>query len=308
MAHRTRAAGHFPGMVQWKMTSAHPAGVLASLLTALLAGCSQDASPTAPSPQAPQAPAPPSSPLPATPELAVVGNPESPAGATWTLRGVLDGLPVDLEGVLLKPAGPGPFPAVVLSHGYGGSAAEYGRALGREMRTWGVVAIAVNYTHAAGVPAGAPGTPDDLGASAANVHRAHATVAVLGRLGYVDVARIAAHGHSMGAFVTTAFVAARPAEVRVASHTAGGVRPDGIPFAPAPGLADAARITTPYQWHHGAEDDVVPVAMDQLFEAALDAAGVPHEGHRYPGLRHHIGAHPEVLARIRAWYAAHGLF
>jgi hypothetical protein len=49
------------------------------------------------------------------------------------------------------------------------------------------------------------------------VFRAHAAVTVLARLGYVDVRRLAAHGHIMGAFVTTAFVAAYPGDVRLAS-------------------------------------------------------------------------------------------
>jgi dienelactone hydrolase len=142
----------------------------------------------------------------------------------------------------------------------------------------------------------------------ANVIRAHATLSVLARLGYVDLSRVAAHGHSMGAFVTTAFVAAYPADIRVASHTAGGVRPDAIPFAPAPGITPAALIRTPYQWHHGAADDVVPLAMDQLFDAALDRGGAPHQGHVYPGERHDIAQHGEVLDRVRAWYGSHGMF
>ena len=121
-------------------------------------------------------------------------------------------------------------------------------------------------------------------------------------------ARIAAHGHSMGAFVTTAFAAAHGDLLRVASHTAGGVRPDAIPFAAAPALTQAGLIRTPYQWHHGEADDVVPLAMDQLFEAALDASGVPHEGHVYASEAHDIARHPEVLGRIRAWYATHGMF
>jgi dienelactone hydrolase len=292
-------------MVQWKMTFAHPATILASLLSACLAGCNQDASPTAPSPSSPQAPAPPSAPA-ATAELTVSGDPESAAGASWTLRGTLDGVAVDLQGVLLKPRGAGPFPAVILSHGYGGSA-QFGGSLGRVMRDWGLVSIATNYTHAGGVPLGAPGTTDDPGASPANVLRARATLAVLGRTGYVDLSRVAAHGHSMGAFVTTAFVAAHPGAVRAASHTAGGVRPDTIPFAAAPGMASAALIRTPYQWHHGEADDVVPLAMDQLFDAALAAGSGPNEGHVYPGERHDIAQHPTVLQRIRSWYAAHGV-
>ena len=245
---------------------------------------------------------------PDSPALSIDGDPESESGATWTLVGTLDGTFVDVRGVLLKPSGTGPFPAVVLSHGANGNAERYGGALGSVMRTWGLVCIAVNYTHAGGVPVGSPGTVLEPGASPANAFRAHAAVTVLKRLRYVDVRRVAAHGHSMGAFVTTAFAAAYPADVRVASHTAGGVlldllHHDGVPI---PSVAEAQRIQTPYQWHHGLLDYVVPFVLDERFDSVLTAA---HEGHLYPRLRHgEVATHPEMLSRVRAWYTANGMF
>ena len=245
---------------------------------------------------------------PGDPALSIAGDPESASGATWTLVGTLDGTTVDLQGILLKPRGRGPFPAVVLSHGAGGNAQSYGRALGSVMRTWGLVCIAVNYTHVRGAPLGAPGTLLQQGASPANAFRAHAAVTVLARLRYVDVRRVAAHGHSMGAFVTTAFVAAYPADVRVASHTSGGVLLDaihreGMPF---PSVAQARRIQAPYQWHHGLLDYAVPFLLDRRFDSVLTA---PHEGHLYRRLRHaEVATDPEVLSRVRAWYTAHGMF
>src|SRR5262249_48720251 len=272
------------------------------LLLSLLGGlsaCHHGVSPTSPSAR-------PSSP-PGT-KLTIAGDPESAAGATWTLIGTLDGRSVDLEGILLKPRGRGPFPGVVLSHPAGGSAESYGRALGAVMRKWGLVCIATNYTHARGVTLGAPGTLLEQGASPANVFRAHAAVLVLAGLGYVDRRRVAAPGHSMGAFVTTAFVAAYPGDVRVASHTAGGVLLDALHVhgIPAPSVAQARRIQTPYQWHHGLRDFAVPFLLDRRFDSVLNA---PHEGHLYPRLSHaSVADDPEVLAHVRSWYAAHGLF
>jgi dienelactone hydrolase len=242
------------------------------------------------------------------PALTIAGDSESAAGATWTLIGMLDGTTVDLQGILLKPRGRGPFPAVVLSHPAGSTAESYGRELGAVMRKWGLVCIATNYTHARGFELGAPGTLLEQGASPTNTFRAHAAVAVLARLGYVDVRRVAAHGHSMGAFVTTAFVADYPGDVRVASHTAGGVLLDAIHVngMPAPSVAQARRIKTPYQWHHGLRDFAVPFLLDRRFDAVLNA---PHEGHLYLRLSHAtVADDPEVLARIRTWYSAHGLF
>ena len=282
-------------VVQWIMARVLRTALIASLLCAL-AACHRH-SPTSVPASAPGDPA-----------LSIAGDPESASGATWTLVGTLDGTTVDLQGILLKPRGRGPFPAVVLSHGAGGNAQSYGRALGSVMRTWGLVCIAVNYTHARGAPLGAPGTLLQQGASPANAFRAHAAVTVLARLRYVDVRRVAAHGHSMGAFVTTAFVAAYPADVRVASHTSGGVLLDAIhrEGMPVPSVAQARRIQAPYQWHHGLLDYAVPFLLDRRFDSVLTA---PHEGHLYRRLRHaEVATDPEVLSRVRAWYTAHGMF
>ena len=65
---------------------------------------------------------------------------------------------------------------------------------------------------------------------------------------------------------------------------------------------------TPYQWQHGDEDTVVPLLMDELLELALDRSPAPHEGHVLHGKDHDIAQDAEVLERVRAWYAAHGLF
>ena len=294
-------------MVQWIVTRALHIPLLAMFACALT-GCH----PLVPRVSVPALPSDPDAPA-----LTIIGDPESANGATWTLIGILNGTRVDLQGILLKPKrrgflffhprDRGPFPAVVLSHGAGGSAQSYGQALGAVMRNWGLVCIATNYTHARGVPGGMPGNMLEQGDSTANVFRAHAAVTVLARLGYVDVRRVAAHGHSMGAFVTTAFVAAHPGDIRVASHTAGGVL-DGIHLngIPTPSVAEARRIKTPYQWHHGLRDFAVPFLLDERFDSVLTA---PHEGHLYPRLGHgEVAEDHEVLERIHTWYAAHGLF
>lgn len=268
-------------------------------LVAALTACgggSDRSSPTAPSP------------APAGSAFVLSGDPESAQGATWTYKGSLDGVTFDLQGILLKPAGGGPFGAVVISHGAGGNVGALPRTLAIEMRRWGLVGIATNYTHSAGVPIGAPGTLSEPGASDANVQRAHAVREILKTLGYVDQTRVAAHGHSMGAFVTTALVAAYPADFRVASHTAGGIKLPGIIVGPAPSEAQARRIRTPYQLHHGDQDDVVPIAQDQRLDTVLQANLVPHEFHVYVGGTHtDVSQSPTVLARVRAWYAANQL-
>ena len=252
----------------------------------------------------------PSTPLPAPPpgdaQFALQGDAESPQGATWTYRGTFAGVAVDLQGILLKPRGGGIFPAVILSHGAGGNANNYARGVATEMVQWGLVCIATNYTHAGGVPLGAPGTASQPGASDANVLRGRVTYDVLRRLGYVDMSRIAAHGHSMGAFLTAALVAARPQDFRAASHTAGGVRTGGSTEAAAPTETQVRAIRSPYQMHHGDADRVVPLAMDQRLVAILQGLGVTAELHVYSGADHDdVSRDGEVMARIRAWYVAH---
>jgi dienelactone hydrolase len=267
--------------------------VLAALLTAC-GGGSGGSSPTAPSTS------------PVGRGFVLQGDPESAQGATWTYTGSLDGVTFDLQGILLKPTGAGPFGAVIISHGAGGNAGALPRTLAIEMRRWGLVGIATNYTHSAGVPIGAPGTANDPGASEANILRAHAVHEILRTLSYVDQGRIAAHGHSMGAFVTTALVAAYPNDFRVASHTAGGVRLPGIIAGPAPSETQARAIRTPYQLHHGDQDTVVPIAQDQRLDAVLQASGVAREFHVYAGIDHNdVATNPTVLTRIRTWYSAY---
>ena len=240
--------------------------------------------------------------------LAISGRPEAASGATWTYRDTVASIVYDLSGVLLKPEGAGPFPAVIVSHGSGGSASNYSRNVGTTIVRWGAVVIATNYTHALNGPAGTPGTTTELGASAANVLRARRLAEILRALGYVDMSRLAAHGHSMGAFVTTALAATHPDLLRVASHTAGGVRPDGA-SGPAPSEAQGRTIRTPYQMHHGDIDAVVAISADQRLSTVLTSVGTTHELRVYAGWDHDdVAFDATVLERVRAWYARHGMF
>jgi dienelactone hydrolase len=250
----------------------------------------------------------PSTPANSSAPLTIQGDPESASGATWTYRGTLDGVAIDLQGILFKPPGAGPLPAVVISHGAGGTANGYSRGIALEMVRWGLVCIATNYTHSGAVAIGTPGTANEPGASTANVLRAHVAREILKSIGYVDMTRVAAHGHSMGAFVTTALVAAYPSDFRVASHTAGGVRTGGFDGA-APTEAQARAIRTPYQLHHGDADIVVSLASDQRLAAILGEGSVAVELHVYAGATHEAVARDDVvLGRVRSWYAANGLF
>lgn len=262
----------------------------------LAIGCGDSKPATQPSPANPPA------------GFSLAGDPTSANGATWTFQATTGGVTYDLQGILLKPAGSGTFPAAIVSHGAGGSSNGYSRTIARTMVAWGLVVIATNYTHAGNAPVGSPGTAAEPGASAANIARARQLVELLRGLGYVDMNRIALHGHSMGAFVTAGVLGAYPDVFRVASHTAGGTRPDSVPGA-APSDSQAATIRTPYQLHHGDSDNVVALLSDQRLATVLLSHGVVHELHVYLGADHDdMSQNAVMLDRVRAWYTSKGIF
>lgn len=233
-------------------------------------------------------------------KLTVTGDPTSNAGATWTYTSTDDGVAYALSGVLLAPQGAGPFPAVVVSHGKGGAATGYSRNVGVTMRGWGMVAIATGYSHGV-MPSGAPLGAD--GASPENLARAYKARLLLQCVPSVDLRRVAAHGHSMGAFVTAGLLAAHGSLFVAASHTAGGIREAGQPAGPSPTVTEANRIRVPYQLHHGDLDTVVALGMDRLLAQTLTANGVRNELLVYPGLDHDdVPLDATVLSRVRAFY------
>jgi dienelactone hydrolase len=247
------------------------------------------------------------------------GAPTDAMGARWSYSSVDDGETFFIEGVVFAPPGAGPFPALVLSHGAGSGLDDWLARVGPEFRDWGLVVVAVLYTHHKLADGGVASDgidgylPDGgLGASPANVERAHKARDLLTCLGTVDMMRIAAHGHSMGAFVTGQLVGTYVSDFRAASHTAGGTNDRG-PNATHPAAASAIR--TPYQLHHGSEDPVVLFMYDQNLDGILTSNGVAHEFHRYdyaPVNGTHqdhslVSVDPVMFQHVHDWYARNGV-
>lgn len=231
-------------------------------------------------------------------------------GERWTYR---DG-GLSMNGILVKPDGEGPFPAVLVSHGLGGSANSFSLQKARELARRGFLCIAPDYTHSAqaeggrsgagGGPTGGRGGahPPDFGASAENIRRARACVDLLRTMPAVDAQRVFAYGHSMGAFVTIGLAASDPGLLAAAAITAGGVAPrDGFP---APSEVAAERIRTPFLIFHGSADTVVRPEQSESLKAILDRNRVPNERIVFPGEGHGIDRtrQTEIFDGMRALF------
>jgi dienelactone hydrolase len=251
-------------------------------------------------------------------------------GERWTYR---DGQ-FAMSGILLKPEGQGPFPAVLINHGLGGSAESFGLNKAREMVKWGFVCIAPDYTHSAkflggqrpgagkaGSPGGAPkagagkagGGPAanpqyaTYGASAENLRRARVCLDLVCQMPEVDAKRLFAYGHSMGGFVTIGLAASAPDLLRAAAITGSGIAPrEGFP---APSAAKAEQVRTPFLILHGGVDTVVRPQQSADFKAVLDKNRVPNERVVYEGEGHPIdqSKRAEVFAAVRDWFTHQGV-
>ncbi|MBX7210689.1 MAG: alpha/beta fold hydrolase [Verrucomicrobiaceae bacterium] len=217
----------------------------------------------------------------------------------------------EMSGVLLKPQGKGPFPAVLISHGLGGAAQSFGMMKAREMVQWGCVCIAPDYTHnarAAGEQR-AKGSRDmgNFGASAENLRRAKTCIELLKQMPEVDGTRIAAYGHSMGGFVTIGLAAAEPGLLKACAITGSGVAPqDGFP---APSEAAAAKIRTPFIMMHGADDTTVRPSQSEALKRILDKNKVPNDRLVADGQNHPIDQtmRTDVFRLIREWFEKNGV-
>jgi len=203
-----------------------------------------------------------------------------------------------IQGILLKAAGKGPFPAVVVNHGRGGSAAGFGRQYGSIFAKNGYVAIAPELTHA-GRSAGEPRT---FAASMENAERILAAVQVLESLAYVDAKKLCMFGHSMGAFATVG-TCTQTDKFKAAAITAGGLRPRGNLDTEE----NVAKIATPFLILHGTADKVVNLDWGKNFKAALDKHKKISEMKVFEGVGHQLPneKRDEVFALVLAFFEKH---
>ena len=226
---------------------------------------------------------------------------------------------VTVTGVLLRPDGKGPFPAVVLNHGYiEPSTYVTGQGLMREqdyLARAGFVVLHTDYRgHAASDPASDRSRETRLGYTRDTIN----AVESVKRLPYVDPGKVAMLGRSMGGGVTYNALVAKPGLVRAAvvfapvssdfvdnfnrwtlaerpEAAAATYRRYGTPEQdPAfyRGLSARSyfdRITEPVLIHHGTDDESCPIRWSRTTQRLLLRAGVDSRLEVYPGEHHAFG-------------------
>ncbi|HCN28967.1 MAG TPA: hypothetical protein DIT64_09405 [Verrucomicrobiales bacterium] len=215
-----------------------------------------------------------------------------------------------VTGILRKPAGDGPFPAVVINHGTGGSAGGYAGARATEMLPWGLVCIGADLTHQ---DTGAPEA--ETGHSPENHARIEACLAVLASRGYVDMNRVVMFGNSRGGFTTAGSASLLHSRIKAIGICAGGVLEDGDGSDVSyPSVSEASGITAPALIFHGSNDTVVPPANSLRLQNLLSDLGVTNSRilHATTGTASHnlhqdATVWPQVLGAWQAWLVTHGV-
>ena len=225
-----------------------------------------------------------------------------------------DGLTI--SGILLVPDGKGPFPGIVLNHGYIDPAYYVtGQGLARE-QDWlaraGFVVLHTDYRgHARSDPAGDVSRETRLGYTRDAIN----AVRALRREPYVDPGRLAMLGRSMGGGVTLNALAVAPGLVdaavvyaSVSSRYLDNLRHFTVPNRPEAvrALFDRFgtprqqprfyrelsartyfdRITEPVLMHHGTADESCPFRWARTTQRLLTRAGVDSRLEVYPGEHH----------------------
>jgi carboxymethylenebutenolidase len=181
-----------------------------------------------------------------------------------------------MRGYLVQPAGPGPFPAVLVIHENRGLN-PYIEDVARRAAVEGFVALAPDGLFPAG---GYPGNDDDGRTRQGTLDQGKLRTDMLN-----SATLLRAHKLSTGKLGVTGFCWGG-STVNSLAVTLGTELHAGVPFyGAAAETAGVPRIKAPLLIHY-AETDPRVNEMRPAFEAALKAAGVPHQMHIYPGTQH----------------------
>jgi carboxymethylenebutenolidase len=181
-----------------------------------------------------------------------------------------------MRGYLVQPAGPGPFPAVLVIHENRGLN-PYIEDVARRAAVEGFVALAPDGLFPVG---GYPGNDDDGRTLQGRLDQAQLRTDMLN-----SATVLKSHKLSNGKLGATGFCWGGGA-VNFLAVTMGRDLDAGVPFyGAAAETAGVPKITAPLLIQY-AETDPRINEMWPAFEAALKSAGVPYEMHIYPGAQH----------------------
>ena len=200
-----------------------------------------------------------------------------------------------MRGYLVQPAGPGPFPAVLVIHENRGLN-PYIEDVARRAAVEGFVALAPDGLFPVG---GYPGNDDDGRTLQGNLDQGKLRTDMVNSAQFLK-----AHKLSTGKLGVTGFCWGG-STVNFLAVTLGADLQAGVPFyGAAAETASVPKIKAPLLIHYAETDERIN-AMWPTFEAALKAAGAPYEMHIYPGTQHgfHNNSTPryqEAAAKL-AW-------
>ncbi len=181
-----------------------------------------------------------------------------------------------MRGYLVQPAGPGPFPAVLVIHENRGLN-PYIEDVARRAAVEGFVALAPDGLFPVG---GYPGNDDDGRTLQGNLDQAKLRTDMLN-----SAIVLKSHKLSNGKLGVTGFCWGG-STVNFLAVTLGSDLQAGVPFyGAAAETAGVPKIKAPLLIQY-AETDPRVNEMWPAFETALKAAGVPHQMHMYPGTQH----------------------
>ena len=242
-----------------------------------------------------------------------------------------------ISGIMNVPNGKGPYPLLLLNHGYIDPAVyTNGRGLKREqdyLVREGYVVLHSDYRNHAGSDREPDpeqrfrmGYVEDVMNAIAAVRAAN--------LSFVDATRVGMLGHSMGGGVTLQLMAAKPDLIAAAvlfAPVSGDVRDNFERWTTARPSTTAKIIAaygqpqdnpafwdnmspltyvneflTPVQIHHGTDDDDVPLEWSDRLYTRLQAAGKESQFFVYRGEPHEfINAWPAVMRRTTQFFDTH---
>jgi dipeptidyl aminopeptidase/acylaminoacyl peptidase len=224
-----------------------------------------------------------------------------------------------VSGVLLRPRGRGPFPAVVLNHGYIDPAIYVtGQGLAREQDALARAGFVVLHTDYSGHATSDPVRPLERETRLAYTRDSANAVKALETLRYVDADRIGMLGRSMGGGVTMNVLAAYPGlvDAAISWSSVSSALDENIRHFTEPGRPDAAlalydrlgtpeeapevyaelsartyfdRITEPVLVHHATTDETCPFRWARDTERLMRRAGVDSRLFVYDGEAHAFG-------------------